>query len=335
MCVLRHGEPVEELLGEREQEDVGVKFTAWGTTADRLYTGSSDGVVKVWNVRHGNAVLVKNLVEASGPIICGAFSPDFTKLAVGDGTGRVYLMTLDEEEEKDEAAAAATSTTVSSGALNSSAFLKLGGKQIRRPRPIIPHPEVPPPGDDNSAALATAAAADTATSELLYPGQERAREYLRNGELVLHPGLGIGAVQGPNYAQTGLFRAEAHAGGDPSQPLVAVFEVQQQRPGYTAAPQQLQRRQQSVFDNSGSVVNPGGDIKKGTAAAAAAAAGQVDIYYKKVQRRVLHRRNVKLDREVTEFLLPATWMQLVIDGADPDMLSNYATADYGFSYKED
>lgn len=318
MCVLRHGEPVEELLGEREQEDVGVKFTVWGTTADRLYTGSSDGVVKVWNVRHGNAVLVKNLVEASGPIICGAFSPDFTKLAVGDGTGRVYLMTLDEEEEKDEAAA--TSTTVSSGALGSSAFLKLGGKQIRRPRSIIPHPEVPPPGDDNSAALATAAAAETATSELLYPGQERAREYLRNGELVLHPDLGIGAVQGPNYAQTGLFRAEAHAGGDPSQPLVAAFEVQQQRPGYTAAPRQLQRRQQKEKDK---LIN------------AAATTPLLRKYHQEIRRQDLHRENISLDLEVTDFLPEATRMQLVIDGADPDMLNNYATADYSFSYEED
>ncbi|EAA27042.3 defective in DNA methylation-9 protein [Neurospora crassa OR74A] len=47
---LRHGEPIEEFRGDREHEDVGVKFTAWGRTLDRFYTGSSDGVVKVWNL---------------------------------------------------------------------------------------------------------------------------------------------------------------------------------------------------------------------------------------------------------------------------------------------
>ncbi|KAJ2996825.1 hypothetical protein NUW58_g846 [Xylaria curta] len=91
MCVLEHGDPVEELLGEREEEDVGVKFTAWATTADRLYTGSSDGVVKVWNIRHGKGVLIKDLIEVAAPITYGAFSPDYTRLVIGDGSGRVYL----------------------------------------------------------------------------------------------------------------------------------------------------------------------------------------------------------------------------------------------------
>lgn len=184
MCILEHGDPVEELLGEREQEDVGVKFTAWGTTADRLYTGSSDGVVKVWNIRHGRAVLVKDLIEASGPIICGAFSPDFTKLAVGDGTGRVYVMTLDDDDSGEGPQNQlqnnkASMATLSSGFLQSSAFLRLqvGGKQqaIRRPRPFIPHPEVPPP------------AGEASSEDQLLVGHRKAAEFLRNNELFIHP----------------------------------------------------------------------------------------------------------------------------------------------------
>src|SRR5437773_8689197 len=30
----------------RERTDTGVRFTQWGPTSDRLYTGSSDGIIK-------------------------------------------------------------------------------------------------------------------------------------------------------------------------------------------------------------------------------------------------------------------------------------------------
>ncbi|KAI0137348.1 WD40-repeat-containing domain protein, partial [Xylariales sp. AK1849] len=210
MCVLEHGESVEELLGEREQEDVGVKFLAWGTTADRLYTGSSDGVVKVWNIRHGKAVHVRDLIEAAGPVICGAFSPDYTKLAIGDGSGRVHLVGLDEKESEDE-----TERPPVSGP----GFFKLqlgrSQKVIRRPRPLMPHPEPPPPNANSSETK-------------LQLGQERARGYLERGQVILNPHPNIGAVQGPNYSSTGLFRAEAHRDDDVTQPLLGAFERKQQ-----------------------------------------------------------------------------------------------------------
>ena len=334
MCVLGHGEPVEELLGEREQEDVGVKFTAWGTTLDRLYTGSSDGVVKVWNVRHGRAVLVRDLVEASGPIICGAFSPDATKLAIGDGTGRVYLITLGDEE--DEAGNdrhdqnQPSMTTVSSGALNASAFVSLdiGGRQqaIRRPRPFIPHPEVPPPA---TAALASPSP--------VISGREIAAEYLRNGELVLHPDEAIGAVQGPNYAQTGLFRAEAHIFKDVTQPLTATFTAKQQKhtdrdmsllAEETTAKRQQQRRQESISSGYNKNGNDGdgdgdGDVDARTE----------DMEALRLRLRDTHLRNIALDKEIED--LPAdTQAQLIQDGVNQDFVSDYVIADYAFSYEE-
>ncbi|KAI1869152.1 uncharacterized protein JN550_006139 [Neoarthrinium moseri] len=211
MCVLKHGDPVEELLGEKELEDVGVKFLAWGTTADRLYTGSSDGVVKVWNIRHGKAVHVRDLVEVPGPITAGAFSPNFTKLVIGDGSGKVHLIGLEKDKDKEE--------EQNKPPLGHTRFLQMqvGGRQraIRRPRPFIPHPDVPPPGAATSAPS-------------LQLGQERARGYLDRGELVVHPHPAIGAVQGPHYMNTGLLRAEAHRDEDATQPLLGAFERHQQ-----------------------------------------------------------------------------------------------------------
>ncbi|KAI0112117.1 WD40 repeat-like protein [Nemania sp. FL0031] len=209
ICVLEHGDPVEELLGEREHEDVGVKFMAWATTADRLYTGSSDGVVKVWNVRHGIGTLVKDLIEVAAPITYGAFSPDFTKIVIGDGSGRVYLLALEDPEDEDPPPNPAQ---ISAGFLN--VQTSNGHRAIRRPRPFLPHPELPPPG--------------APSHNKLLEGQEKAREYLSTAQIVLHPDPTLGAVQGVNYAETSLFRNEAHFNEDPNEPLLATFQGKQQ-----------------------------------------------------------------------------------------------------------
>ncbi|KAI1760876.1 WD40 repeat-like protein [Hypoxylon sp. FL1150] len=222
MCVLEHGDPVEELTGDREEEDVGVKFMAWATTTDRLYTGSSDGVVKVWNIRHGEGVLVRDLMEVAAPITAGAFSPDLTKLVVGDGSGRVYLLDTKDEEEDNQA-------PISSGFLQ----LQRDGQQrsIRRPRPFIPHREPPEPdvcdydGYYDETLVHNRSQMRSLTPET---GQELAQEYLASSKLILHPDPTIGAIQGPAYAATELYRAEAHLDGDVQGPLLSSFEYQQQ-----------------------------------------------------------------------------------------------------------
>ncbi|KAI2784068.1 WD40 repeat-like protein [Daldinia loculata] len=234
MCVLEHGDPVEEVIGNREQEDVGVKFIAWATSPDRLYTGSSDGFVKVWNIRQGKGELVRDLIEVAAPITAGAFSPDFTKLLIGDGSGRVYLMDMeDDEENNDQNNPAATSL----GVVN----MQVNGKQraIRRPRPFIPHPEVPPPNQDGN---------DEYSNQPQYQlGQRRAIEYLETSHLALHPDPTIGAVQGPAYPETGLYRAEAHLNGDPQAPLLSGFESLQ-RANQSFSRTTRFRRQRSVDD---------------------------------------------------------------------------------------
>ena len=197
--VLRHGEPIDEYRGDREREDVGVKFTAWGTTPDRFYTGSSDGVVKVWNVRSENKPLVRNLLKTTAPITTGMFSPERTKLVIGDASGSVFMLSVDEQDQKPLR------------------FMHLrnpdSGKSrtVRCPTPVIPHPEPPPP-----------------TGAAVEPAEVIARAYLETFQLERCPNPTIGVVQGPRYADTGLFRREAHFNGDPAQPLLASWEVQQQ-----------------------------------------------------------------------------------------------------------
>lgn len=204
--ILYHGEPVEEYRGDRAREDVGVKFTAWGSTVDRLYTGGSDGVVKIWNVRHKDP-LVRDLLEVPGPVSAGAFSPDFTKLAIGDASGRVYLLSVSKGDDKP------------------GSFIKLpssdGGppRTIRRPTPYIPHPEPPPPNG-----------AQTPDHSSL--GVLRAQRYLAEGQLVKHPNPVLGVFQGPNYASLNLYCREAHEDDDPTAPLVGFLQRNQQESSY-------------------------------------------------------------------------------------------------------
>ncbi|KAL2160234.1 hypothetical protein VTH06DRAFT_1407 [Thermothelomyces fergusii] len=203
--VLRHGEPIDEYRGDREREDVGVKFTAWGTSPDRFYTGSSDGVVKVWNIRSSKKPLVRNLLEAPAPVTAGMFSPDKSRLVIGDASGRVFLLSINDEKEQP------------------ACFVKVpvpgptGFKIIQRPANIITHPDPPPPTHD--------AEGRPIVSEL---GSAIGRAYLDNQQLERHPDPTIGVVQGPRYAETNLFRRDMHLNGDPCQPLLARWEAMQQ-----------------------------------------------------------------------------------------------------------
>lgn len=204
--VLKHGKPIEEFNGDREREDTGVKFCAWGSTPDRFYTGSSDGVVKVWNVRTKGKPRARDLLEVPGPISFGQFSPDRSKLIIGDATGRVWFLSVDEDEQQP----AQVLNLVSLGLSQSN-----GKKKTRRPQLMIPHPEPDPP-----TGHVEERDEDTGTA--------RASTYVRKNQIVLTGHPIIGAVQGPNYAETGYFRRELHADDDPALPLLASQAILQQ-----------------------------------------------------------------------------------------------------------
>ncbi|PON20739.1 hypothetical protein TGAM01_v210429 [Trichoderma gamsii] len=205
--ILQHGRPLDEYYEDREKEDTGVKFTAWGNNLDRFYTGASDGTVKVWNVRNKRKPYLRTLLEAPGPISCGSFSPDLRKLVVGDATGRVFLFSIDKEDEPE------------------AHFITIPGvdRQLRRPTPFIPHPDPEPPARNPAGPEGVYDDEDTHIADLVK------RTFLDTRQIVINPNPTIGAVQGPEYAATGLFRREAHLNEDPAGHLLSYFERNQRQ----------------------------------------------------------------------------------------------------------
>ncbi|KAK5120047.1 hypothetical protein LTR85_006528 [Meristemomyces frigidus] len=101
--VLAHGESlnildhnITDLARGRELADTGVRFLSWGATGSRLYSGCSDGVVKVWNpYRAPGAAFVKEAATFQTAVMSGAFSPDYRDLLIGEDCGRLNLCSVD------------------------------------------------------------------------------------------------------------------------------------------------------------------------------------------------------------------------------------------------
>ncbi|CBX96824.1 hypothetical protein IAQ61_008224 [Plenodomus lingam] len=99
--VLAHGKsvmPLQEGI-RHEITDTGVRFLSWGENATRLYSGSSDGVVKVWDVtRSKEDAFIKEIFKADSGIMAGAFSPDYSKLVIGEVNGSVNVLEVGRDD---------------------------------------------------------------------------------------------------------------------------------------------------------------------------------------------------------------------------------------------
>ncbi|KAL8912638.1 MAG: hypothetical protein Q9171_002363 [Xanthocarpia ochracea] len=176
---LEHGYPLQELaaneeklpyMKHRERVDAGVMLSIWGHGASLFYTGSSDGIVKAWDVlRAPEDVWVKDVAELPAGVQSGALSPDGMNMLVGDAVGGVHVLS-------------AAPLGYSSGTLdNQSAGY---------------HPD----------PITFVAATNHRTSPIEEEGTEgidEGNELLRLRQLVVHPSLGVG--KGPNYGQSGYF----------------------------------------------------------------------------------------------------------------------------------
>jgi WD40 repeat protein len=98
---LSHGQSLMPLQDgiPHECTDTGVRFLSWGDSATRLYSGSSDGVVKVWDVtRSEEDAFIKDIITFDSGIMAGAFSPDYTKLALGEVNGSVNILDVGRDD---------------------------------------------------------------------------------------------------------------------------------------------------------------------------------------------------------------------------------------------
>ena len=101
---LCHGDPIVELPHDRPRElaDVGVRVALWGRETSRFYTGSSDGLLKEWDIRKATEdAFVRNVASLDAEVMAGAFSPDSTNLVLGDAAGGVHLLSKAPWDEWD------------------------------------------------------------------------------------------------------------------------------------------------------------------------------------------------------------------------------------------
>lgn len=92
---LKHGRPLVDLdhTRERQEADTGVMLSLWGPGGSLFYTGSSDGMIKAWDVRrHPKDALIRNVANFDVSIQSGAFSPDGNNLLVGDAEGGIHVL---------------------------------------------------------------------------------------------------------------------------------------------------------------------------------------------------------------------------------------------------
>ena len=99
---LAHNDSLSVLDHDRYREvaDTGVRFLSWGATSFRLYSGSSDGVVKVWNpCRSSEDAHLKDVATFTSAVMSGAFSPDYRELLIGEDQGRINLLSVGYEDK--------------------------------------------------------------------------------------------------------------------------------------------------------------------------------------------------------------------------------------------
>ena len=167
---LRHDRPlvVWDHTKSRDEGDTGVMMSLWGLGGSLFYTGSSDGMIKAWDIRrHPEDVLIKNVAQLGVGIQSGAFSPDGTNLLVGDADGGIHIL-----------------SSAPCGPRNGSDESERGGaeKAIELVR-----------AHNGSGSRVDEIDGDNPGTE----GIRAAHELIESGQLDYNPGLGVG--KGPNY----------------------------------------------------------------------------------------------------------------------------------------
>lgn len=172
---LGHGEPLQELPPNeeklpsnehREKVDAGVMLSLWDAAGSMFYTGSSDGVIKAWDIlRSPEDVWVRDIAHLPAGVQSGALSPDGTNLLVGDAVGGIHILS-----------AAPINCSANDG--------ERDGED----------------GEIQTEPIEFIAATVNQNNDGEDPGTdgiEASRQLLQTGQVLFHPTFGIG--KGPNY----------------------------------------------------------------------------------------------------------------------------------------
>lgn len=222
MLQLRHGEPLAESHPylTREQHDTGVRFSAWDSDGQYMYTGSSDGFIKQWDIRRAaEDVLVRDIVQLKGGVMCGAFSPDHTNLLVGDDTGAIQILSIAPTGQRRYTEEAGYEI----------------GDLIPERIPFIYAPQ-------NKRVTTAQDLLEADEEDPTSYGTMIADEALATGELALHPVFGAG--KGPNYSGPYCLEARPEGTTEENAETVALLPETQA--------QQLDRRQRKKARKHGS-----------------------------------------------------------------------------------
>ncbi|BFZ61045.1 hypothetical protein YB2330_002103 [Saitoella coloradoensis] len=92
---LKHDEPLTVMndFEIAEDKDTGVALSIWTSYGDKLFTGGSDGKMKVWDCRLSNP-FVEDFAQMSSSIVSAAFSPASDKLIIGESTGNATMFAM-------------------------------------------------------------------------------------------------------------------------------------------------------------------------------------------------------------------------------------------------
>ena len=163
---LPHGLPIDEQDRNRtrEEQDTGVRFTAWDRDGLNFYTGSSDGVIKCWDIfKSTEDALVRDVAQFDAAVMTGTFSPDYTNLLVGLSKGAVHILSTAPLTHNDDEDSNSTEEDIPSKAYE----------------PIRHVPQTrPSPGDSPT-------------------GVEAANQSIESGQITIHSTFGAG--KGPKY----------------------------------------------------------------------------------------------------------------------------------------
>lgn len=88
--ILAYGPPLKGIRINDAKDNIGAKFTAYGSSLDHFYTSSSNGVIKVQNIRSEKKAKSTVILKASIQISFNAFSPDCSKLIISNSNSKTF-----------------------------------------------------------------------------------------------------------------------------------------------------------------------------------------------------------------------------------------------------